>query len=108
MKCLSMQCSVLTTNLPLTPSTLLSYQKINSISLEKLLAGHAGKYATGDEVALADLFLAPQIGGAIKRFNIDMAEYPILKRLNDAYSEHPAFQNAVPVKQPDAPDNAKP
>ncbi|CAO2828634.1 unnamed protein product [Amaranthus hypochondriacus] len=71
-------------------------------ALEKLLAAYSGKFATGDEVYLADLFLAPQIGGAIQRFQIDMAEFPLLKRLNDAYSEVPAFQNAVPAKQPDA------
>ncbi|XP_042952685.1 glutathione S-transferase zeta class-like isoform X4 [Carya illinoinensis] len=43
-------------------------------ALEKLLKGHAGRYATGDEVFLADLFLAPQMHGAIKRFNVDMVE----------------------------------
>ncbi|KAH9604604.1 hypothetical protein KSS87_009776 [Heliosperma pusillum] len=71
------------------------------VALEKLLEGHASKYATGDEVALADLFLAPQIGSA-KRFNLDLADFPLMKRLNDAYSEVPAFQNAIPGKQPDA------
>uniref|UniRef100_A0A7C8Z852 glutathione transferase n=1 Tax=Opuntia streptacantha TaxID=393608 RepID=A0A7C8Z852_OPUST len=73
-------------------------------ALEKLLKGHAGKYATGDEIALADLFLAPQMG-ATKRFNVDLAEFPLLKRLDDAYSDIPAFMNAVPEKQPDAPDD---
>lgn len=76
-------------------------------ALEKLLAGHAGIYATGNEVALADLFLAPQIDGATKRFNIDMAEFPLLKSLNDEYSKLPAFQSAAPEKQPDAPDSTK-
>ncbi|KAJ8429937.1 hypothetical protein Cgig2_017987 [Carnegiea gigantea] len=75
-------------------------------ALEKLLKGHAGKYATGNEIALADLFLAPQIGST-KRFNINMAEFPLLKRLNDAYSDVPAFRNAEPQKQPDAPDDVK-
>ncbi|KAK8305389.1 hypothetical protein V6Z12_D03G060000 [Gossypium hirsutum] len=41
-------------------------------ALEKLLKDHAGKYATGDEVSMADLFLAPQILAGIERFNVDM------------------------------------
>ncbi|XP_034701949.1 glutathione S-transferase zeta class-like isoform X1 [Vitis riparia] len=70
-------------------------------ALEKLLKDHAGKYATGDEVFLADLFLAPQIHAALKWFNMDMTEFPLLLRLNDAYNELPAFQDAMPEKQPD-------
>ncbi|GLT52150.1 hypothetical protein SLA2020_255040 [Shorea laevis] len=72
-------------------------------ALEKLLKDHAGRYATGDEVFLADLFLEPQIHGAIKWFNIDMVQFPLLSRLNDAYSELLPFQDAMPEKQPDAP-----
>ncbi|KAM7481931.1 hypothetical protein LguiB_006514 [Lonicera macranthoides] len=71
-------------------------------ALERLLKDYAGKYATGDEVFLADLFLAPQIYGAIKRFNVDMTEFPLLSKLNEAYAELPAFQDAMPEKQPDA------
>ncbi|XP_022716345.1 glutathione S-transferase zeta class-like [Durio zibethinus] len=72
-------------------------------ALEKLLKDHAGRYATGDEVFMADLFLAPQIDAGIKRFNVDMAKFPILSRLNKAYSELEQFQNAMPSNQPDAP-----
>ncbi|XAR56210.1 Glutathione transferase [Bertholletia excelsa] len=75
-------------------------------ALEKLLKDYAGKYATGDEVYMADLFLAPQIHTAIKRFSIDMTQYPILSRLNDAYNELPAFLDAYPEKQPDTPVEA--
>lgn len=71
-------------------------------ALEKLLKDHAGRYATGDEVLLADTFLAPQIEGGIKRFQIDMTPFPTLARLYKAYSEHPAFQAAHPDVQPDA------
>ncbi|GAB2284003.1 Glutathione S-transferase zeta-1 [Dionaea muscipula] len=73
-------------------------------ALEKLLKGHAGRYAIGDEVGLADVFLAPQLYGAIKRFNVDMDEFPILKRLNETYLELPEFQDAMPGKQPDFPE----
>lgn len=76
------------------------------VALEKLLNNYAGKYATGDEVFMADLFLAPQIHGAIKRFNIDMTDYPLLSRLYAAYEELPAFQDAMPEKQPDTPIEA--
>ncbi|KAL7082272.1 hypothetical protein ACP275_14G089300 [Erythranthe tilingii] len=71
-------------------------------ALEKLLENYAGKYATGDEPFLADLFLAPQIDGAVRRFNVDMNEFPNLSKINESYKEHSAFQDAMPEKQPDA------
>ncbi|XP_042485992.1 glutathione S-transferase zeta class-like isoform X2 [Macadamia integrifolia] len=70
-------------------------------ALEQLLKGFAGRYATGDEVFLADLFLAPQIHGAITRFKLDMTQFPLLSKLHEAYGELPAFQAAMPEKQPD-------
>ncbi|KAK4605536.1 hypothetical protein RGQ29_013549 [Quercus rubra] len=72
------------------------------VALERLLKDYAGKFATGDEVFLADLFLAPQIHSAI-RFKMDMTQFPVLSRLNEAYNEIPAFQDAMPEKQPDTP-----
>ncbi|XP_058089932.1 glutathione S-transferase 2-like [Magnolia sinica] len=71
-------------------------------ALEKLLKGFAGRYATGDEVFLADLFLAPQIHAAVQRFNLDLSEFPLLCRLSKAYDELPAFCAAMPEMQPDA------
>ncbi|KDO53852.1 hypothetical protein CISIN_1g0277372mg, partial [Citrus sinensis] len=32
-------------------------------------------------------------------------QFPLLLRLHEAYSKLPAFQNAVPEKQPDAPSS---
>ncbi|KAI4370314.1 hypothetical protein MLD38_018677 [Melastoma candidum] len=72
-------------------------------ALEELLKGHAGIYATGDEVFLGDLFIAPQIHAAVHRFGVDMSQYPLLSRLNEAYNLIPCFQDSVPNKQPDAP-----
>ncbi|XP_027107841.1 glutathione S-transferase zeta class-like isoform X1 [Coffea arabica] len=72
-------------------------------ALEKLLKDYSGKYATGDEVFLADLFLAPQIDGAIRIFKVDMDEFPLLARIFKAYLELPAFRDAMPGRQPDTP-----
>ncbi|KAI3770754.1 hypothetical protein L6452_01897 [Arctium lappa] len=74
-------------------------------ALEKLLKYHAGKYATGDEIFLADVLLAPYIIGYLQRYNFDMSEYPLLSRLAEAYIQVPAIQNAMPEKQPDFPIN---
>ncbi|XP_076887422.1 glutathione S-transferase zeta class-like [Bidens hawaiensis] len=62
------------------------------VALEKLLANHAGKYATGDEIYLADLYLAPQFDNAINRYKLDMTEFPLLLKLNTVYCQTPAFQ----------------
>ncbi|XP_049380737.1 LOW QUALITY PROTEIN: glutathione S-transferase zeta class-like [Solanum stenotomum] len=73
-------------------------------ALEKLLTGSAGKYATGDEVYMADVFLAPQIAVATKRFNIDMSEFPTLRKyIYDSCEALPEFQASLPERQPDAP-----
>jgi maleylacetoacetate isomerase len=71
-------------------------------ALEKLLKEHTGRYATGDEVSMADIFLAPQLHTAVNRFNIDMNEFPTLSRLHETYYEIPAFREALPENQPDA------
>ncbi|XP_068312663.1 glutathione S-transferase zeta class-like isoform X1 [Pyrus communis] len=75
------------------------------LALEELLNNHAGKYATGDEVYMADLFLAPQLCAAITRFQLDMTQFPLLARLHEAYNKIPAFLDALPEKQPDAPSS---
>ncbi|XP_028762806.1 glutathione S-transferase zeta class isoform X4 [Neltuma alba] len=71
-------------------------------AIEKLLTGQTGRYATGDEIFLADLFLAPQLVAA-RRFNVDMTEFPLLARLRESYDEVPAIQDASPENQPDSP-----
>ncbi|PWA39200.1 S-crystallin, Maleylacetoacetate isomerase [Artemisia annua] len=70
-------------------------------ALETLLNDHAGKYATGDEIMLADVYLAPFIIGYPQKYNFDMSDFPLLSRLGDAYIKVPAIENAMPEKQPD-------
>ncbi|CAN1248748.1 Glutathione S-transferase zeta class [Linum perenne] len=74
-------------------------------ALEKLLKDHSGRYATGEEVHMADLFIAPQVDGAIRRFKVDMKQFPLLLGLHEEYGKLPSFEDAMPEKQPDAPSS---
>ncbi|XP_057980914.1 glutathione S-transferase 2-like [Malania oleifera] len=71
-------------------------------ALEKLLKDFASRYATGEDVFMSDVFLAPQIAVATERFKIDMAKFPILSRINGSYMALPEFQASSPERQPDA------
>ncbi|GMY04944.1 glutathione S-transferase zeta class-like [Fagus crenata] len=64
------------------------------IALERLLKDHAGRFATGDEIFLV-WFPASSVSLP--------TQFPILSRLHEAYNEIPAFQDAMPEKQPDTP-----
>ena len=72
-------------------------------ALEAMLAGSpdTGRFCHGDTPTLADCCLVPQVFNAV-RFNIDMAAFPTIARINAACSELPAFQAAHPSRQPDA------
>lgn len=71
-------------------------------ALEGVVAGHGGRYCVGDDVTGADVCLVPQLF-AVRRFNVDLAPYPSLLRVEASLAEHPAFQAALPERQPDAP-----
>ncbi|CAK9164419.1 unnamed protein product [Ilex paraguariensis] len=71
-------------------------------ALEKLLKGCHGKYATGEKVYMADVFLAPQIALTTLRFNIDMSKFPTLSMIYESCKALPEFQASIPERQPDA------
>ncbi|WP_142846445.1 maleylacetoacetate isomerase [Telmatospirillum sp. J64-1] len=72
-------------------------------ALESMLAGHpaTGRFCHGDTPGLADCVLVPQLFNA-RRFQIDLAPYPTLTRIDEACAALPAFQAAHPDNQPDA------
>ncbi|XVF22708.1 hypothetical protein REPUB_Repub12eG0194300 [Reevesia pubescens] len=72
------------------------------LALEKLLKDFVGKYATGEEVYMADVFMAPQIAVATERFKIDMSKFPTLSRIYESHKALPEFLAASPERQPDA------
>jgi maleylpyruvate isomerase len=75
-------------------------------ALERAVASGAGRYAHGDEVTLADVYIVPQLYGA-RRFGVDLAGCPTLLAVEAACRELPAFQAAEPERQPDAPPEAQ-
>jgi len=64
-----------------------------------------GDYCHGDEPGLADCCLVPQVYNA-RRFGMDMAAYPRIARIEAACMALPAFADARPETQPDAPSAA--
>jgi len=74
--------------------------------LERAIADGAGRYCHGDAVTLADLYLVPQLYGA-RRFDVDLAPFPTLVRIEAACRLLPAFRSAEPDAQPDAPAAAR-
>lgn len=75
-------------------------------ALEQLLDDPvAGRYCHGDEPGMADCCLVPQAYNA-RRFGMDLSEYPRIARIEAACLALPAFADARPEAQPDAPQGA--
>jgi maleylacetoacetate isomerase len=68
-------------------------------ALEALAAPRAGSFLFGNTPTLADICLVPQLYNA-RRFELDLAPYPVLRRAEASACAHPAFAAAHP-------DNAK-
>jgi maleylpyruvate isomerase len=71
-------------------------------ALEKLVPETAGKFCIGDEPTIADVCLIPQIYSA-RRFGVPLDGFPTLLGIEAACNALPAFVNAHPDQQPDAP-----
>jgi len=71
---------------------------------EALLAEHpsTGDFCEGEKPTLADCCLVPQVYNA-RRFGVDLAPYPTIRRIEAACLALPAFDAARPENQPDAP-----
>jgi maleylpyruvate isomerase len=72
-------------------------------ALERAVAdGGAGRFCHGDAPGLADCYLVPQMGNA-RRYAVDVAPHPTLRRIDEACAALAPFQAAHPDRQPDAP-----
>ncbi len=75
-------------------------------ALERMMAanealGVKGKYAYGDTITTADLFVVPQVYSAL-RFGVEAAKFPRIIAAADAAAASKAGQAALPEAQPDA------
>lgn len=73
-------------------------------AFEALLADDppTGMFCEGDRPTIADCCLVPQLYNA-RRFGVDLAPYPTIQRVEAACLALPAFEDARPERQPDAP-----
>lgn len=76
-------------------------------ALETMLAGNpsTGVYCEGDAPSMADVCLVPQVYNA-RRFEVPMARYPTIARIDAACRELDAFKAAAPEAQADAPQTS--
>ncbi|HSN00493.1 MAG TPA: maleylacetoacetate isomerase [Rudaea sp.] len=74
------------------------------MAFESLLAENpsTGLFCEGDEPTMADICLVPQVYNA-RRWSVDMAPFPTITRIDAECAKLPAFANARPENQPDAP-----
>ena len=73
-------------------------------AIEALLAQDdtRGHFCFGHSPSLADVYLIPQVESA-RRFGVDLARWPLIGAVDAACSALPAFAQAAPLAQPDAP-----
>jgi maleylpyruvate isomerase len=76
-------------------------QGLASIEARMIAERRSGRYALGDTVTLADVFIVPQIFNA-QRMDCSLDALPTVMRIFDNCMQLPAFVEAQPAAQPDA------
>lgn len=71
---------------------------------EALLAEdpNRGEFSFGGAPSMADLYLIPQVESA-RRFQVDLSRWPLISAVEQACMALPAFADAAPMRQVDAP-----
>lgn len=76
--------------------------KTGFAALERRLSSEpeTGRFCHGEQPGFADCALVPQVANA-NRFEVDLSEFPTIRRINEACLALEAFQRAAPANQPD-------
>ena len=69
-------------------------------AIEKQLQVSADIYCFGQKVSVADIFLVAQVYNA-NRFQVDLHDYPLIRKINAHCLQQKAFSDALPEKQID-------
>jgi maleylpyruvate isomerase len=80
------------------------WMRLGFDALEAMLvqSDATGRFCHGDHPTLADICLIPQMANA-RGAQMDLRSWPTLRRIEKAAYELPAFVDALPKNQPDAP-----
>lgn len=76
-------------------------------SMDKFLMESKGRYCFGDTITLADAFLLPMVQGTIKRFNVNLENFPNIDSVVSNLKDVPEIKEAHPLNQIDAPKSPK-
>lgn len=66
----------------------------------------AGQYSVGDNITLADVCLLPAVWNA-QRYGVDLDAFPIITKISENLSKHPAVIKAHWQNQPDTPEELR-
>jgi maleylacetoacetate isomerase len=73
-------------------------------SIETVLSAGNGQFCFAERASMADCYLIPQVYNAL-RFDVDLAQYPLILSVYAHCNTLDAFKNAHPDQQPDSPSN---
>jgi maleylacetoacetate isomerase len=68
--------------------------------LEERLKATSGTYCCGDDITMADFYLASIVGNA-NRWGVDMSQFPLISRIDNTLATLPEFIVAHAKNQPD-------
>lgn len=75
-------------------------------AIEATLEKTSGKFCVGDDISIADICLVPQVYSA-NRFNVDLTQFPNVRRVYAELETVPAFIKAHAHRQPDTPNELR-